>query len=103
MDGKPFLPGLYRMLAHWPGLLAHLSVVLLPRLTAPETAAAFDKIRARIDAAVPGVLATLPPVKTSRPMPDAAERKHFLTIGGTYRKSSPELVVLGRLIGDALP
>lgn len=102
-EGKPFVPGLYRMLAHWPGLLAHLSVVLVPRLTAAETTAAFDLIRARIDAAVPGVLATLPPVTSSRPMPDEAERTHFLTIGGTYRKTSPELVVLGRLIGDALP
>ncbi len=103
VNGKPFLPGLYRMLAHWPGLLAHLSVVLVPRLAAPETTSAFDTIRARIDAAVPGVLAVLPPVKSARPMPDATERAHFVTIGGTYRKSSPELVVLGRLIGDALP
>ena len=102
-DGKPIVPGLYRMLAHWPGLLAHLSVVLVPRLTAPETTAAFDTIRARIDAAVPGVLATLPPVSSTRAMPDATERRHFLSIGGTYRKSSPELTVLGRLIGDALP
>lgn len=102
-DGKPFVPGLYRMLAHWPGLLSHLSVALVPRLTAPAGNAAFDTIRARIDAEVPGVLETLPPVTSSQPMPVAAERMHFLTIGGTYRKTSPELVVLGRLIGDALP
>ena len=39
----------------------------------------------------------------ARPLPDAAERAHFLTIGGTYRKTSPELIVLGRLIRDAMP
>ena len=35
-------------------------------------------------------------------MPNAGERQHIQPIGGTYRKTSPELVVLGRLIGDAL-
>ncbi|MFM9942855.1 MAG: hypothetical protein ACKVP7_25550 [Hyphomicrobiaceae bacterium] len=102
-DGKPFVPGLYRMLAHWPGYLAHLATVLPPRLTEPATVAAFDQIRSRIDAAVPEVLATLPRDATARPMPVASEREHFLTIGGTYRKTSPELIVLGRLISDALP
>ncbi len=100
--GKPFVPGLYRMLAHWPGLLAHLATVLMPRLDASETHSACDVVRARIDAAVPDVLATLPVVPPKRPMPSAAERAHFLTIGGTYRKTSPELIVLGRLIGDAV-
>ena len=102
-DGKPFVPGLYRMLAHWPGLLAHLTTVLVPRLTAAETNAACDRLRARIDAAVPEVLGTLPAVPMQRVMPDAAERVHFMSIGGTYRKTSPELDVLGRLIRDALP
>ena len=102
-DGKPFVPGLYRMLAHWPGLLAHLATVLVPRLTAAETNAACDRLRARIDAAVPDVLGTLPAMPATRPVPDAAERKHFMSIGSTYRKTSPELVVFGRLIRDALP
>lgn len=102
-DGKPFVPGLYRMLAHWPGLLAHLATVLGPRLASPETAAACDRLRARIDAAVADLLATLPALPAAFSMPDAAERAHFLTVGGLYRKTSPELVVLGRLIGDALP
>ena len=102
-DGKPFVPGLYRMLAHWPGLLAHLATVLVPRLTAAPANAACDSLRARIDAAVPQVLAALPPLPAQSPMPSAAERQHFMTIGGTYRKTSPELVVLGRLIREALP
>jgi hypothetical protein len=102
-DGKPFVPGLYRMLAHWPGYLAHLATVLPPRLSEPATIAVFDQIRARIDAAVPEVLATLPTRHAARPMPVQSEREHFLTIGGTYRKTSPELIVLGRLISEALP
>lgn len=102
-DGKPFVPGLYRMLAHWPAFLAHLATVLPPRLGEPAITSAFDQIRARIDAAVPPVVAALPTRPLSHPMPSEAERRHFLTIGGTYRKTSPELIVLGRLIADALP
>jgi len=99
----PFVPGLYRMLAHWPGLLAHLATVLVPRLASTEVTAACDHIRARIDATLPDVLAGLPATQPMRPFPAQAERTHFLSIGGTYRKTSPELVVLCRLIRDALP
>lgn len=101
-NGAPFVPGLYRSLAHWPAFLAHLATVLPPRLMETATTQAFDDIRARIDAAVPGVLATLEARTASRAMPSADERAHFVTIGATYRKTSPELIVLGRLIGDAL-
>jgi hypothetical protein len=103
MAGKPFVPGLYRMLGHWPGLVAHLATVLRPRLASDQGKAAFDELRARIDAAVPAVLATLPPVPTSRRRPSAADRADFLDVGQTYRKTSPELVVVGLLIRDALP
>lgn len=102
-NGAPFVPGLYRILAHWPAFLAHLATVLPPRLMETAMTQAFDDIRARIDAAVPGVLATLQARPVSRAMPSHDERAHFVTIGATYRKTSPELIVLGRLIGDALP
>jgi hypothetical protein len=103
MGGKPFVPGLYRMLGHWPGLVAHLATVLRPRIASAAGTAAFDELRARIDAAVPAVLAGLPPVPTSRPGPSEADRTDFLDVGQTYRKTSPELVVVGMLIRDALP
>ena len=30
VDGQPFVPGIYRMLAQWPGYLTHVSAVLRP-------------------------------------------------------------------------
>ena len=101
--GRPFVPGMWRMLAHWPGLLAHLATVLGPRVAAPAMLAACDEVRARVDAAVPDVLARLPAIETRHPMPGIAERDHFLSVGATYRKTSPELIVLGRLVRGALP
>lgn len=102
-DGKPFVPGLYRMIAHWPAFLAHLGTVLGPRLTRPDTSAACDRLRTRIDAAVPDIRAGLTATSTVRPKPNATECAHFLEIGGLYRKTSPELVVLGRAILEAMP
>ncbi len=103
MGGKPFVPGLYRMLAHWPGLMAHLATVLRPRLASAPVTAAFDELRRRIDAVVPEVLAGLPQVSPVRPRPSDADRADFFNVGQTYRRTSPELVVVGQLLLDALP
>jgi hypothetical protein len=103
MGGKPFVPGLYRMLAHWPALMAHLATALPPRLASAPVTSAFDELRRRIDAVVPEVLAGLPPVPTSRPRPSQADRADFFSVGQTYRRTSPELVVVGQLLMDALP
>jgi len=101
-DG-PFVPGLYRMLGHWPGLMARLSVVLAPRNAAAETHAAYDLLRARIDAAVPDIFARLPASAAAPAMPSGLDRARVLDALATYRKTSPEMVVFGRLIRDALP
>jgi hypothetical protein len=103
MGGKPFVPGLYRMLAHWPGLMAHLATVLRPRLASAPVTAAFDELRRRIDAVVPEVLAGLPQILQARPRPSDADRADFFNVGQTYRRTSPELVVVGQLLLDALP
>lgn len=100
-DG-PFVPGLYRMLAHWPCLMAHLAVVLPPRSRAPETHAAYEALRTRIDAAVPEIFTCLP-TRAKGSMPMCLDRARILDALATYRQTSPELVVFGRLIRDALP
>ncbi|MEM8972738.1 MAG: hypothetical protein AAGD43_11805 [Pseudomonadota bacterium] len=102
MVGQPFVPGLYRMLAHWPSLMMHLAVVLPPRLSDDRSVAAYDELRARIDAAVPGVRAMLPPEPAQPQRPSDEASQHFLEIIKTYRKTSPEMVVASTIIRAAM-
>ncbi len=102
MVGQPFVPGLYRMLAHWPSLMMHLAIVLPPRLADARSIAAYDELRAQIDAAVPGVRATLPAEPAEPPRPSDEAGQHFLEIIKTYRKTSPEMVVASRIIQAAI-
>jgi hypothetical protein len=49
------------------------------------------------------VLAGLPSVSSSHARPSDADRAAFVSVGQTYRRTSPELVVVGQLLMDALP
>jgi hypothetical protein len=101
--GQVFVPGLYRMLAAWPGYLAHVATVLRPHLDDAATRAAAQRLLAAVDAGIPGVLATLPALPARPPAPPAAQFPDVLAALDTYRKTSPEMVVFGRMLGDALP
>ena len=77
---------------------------MAPRLASKATGAAFDLVRARIDAAVPQVFAQMSGTRlVACPRPPADEKANLLAALETYRKTSPEMIVFGRLIGDALP
>jgi len=100
--GQPFVPGLYRMLAHWPAYLAHLSALLGPRFQDPATTACCHALARRIDESVPGVFATLPQdPDVTMPPPDQFD--DVLAALDRYRETSPQMVVFGTLIRDALP
>jgi hypothetical protein len=49
------------------------------------------------------VLALLPPLPDAPPRPPAGDVPAVLAALDTYRKTSPEMVVFGRMLGDALP
>ena len=100
---QPFVPGLYRMLASWPAFLAHVATVLRPRLEDAATRAACQRLLDAVDAEVPSVFASLPSLPLTPTMPPAGEFAGVLAALDTYRKTSPEMVVFGRMIGDALP
>jgi len=100
---QPFVPGLYRMLASWPAFLAHVATMLRPHLDDAATRAACQRLLAAVDAEIPGVFAALPSPPAAPPMPPAGEFADVLAALDTYRQTSPEMVVFGRMLGDALP
>ena len=102
IDGKPFVPALYRQLAHWPAVLSWLADELAPRFSAPETAAARAAFRAAATQAAPGIVAGLPPLP-DRPPPDGETTRQVLAMIDHYAETSPEMTMFGQLILDALP
>jgi hypothetical protein len=98
-----FVPGLYRMLASWPAFLAHVATVLPPHLEDAATGAACQRLLDAVDAEIPAVFAALPMPPATPPMPPAGEFADVLAALDTYRTTSPEMVVFGQMIGDALP
>jgi hypothetical protein len=103
VGGEPFVPGLYRMLASWPGYLAHVATVLRPLQDDGAARAACQRLLAAVDAEVPAIFTVLPPLPAEPPMPPARDVPAVLAALDTYRKTSPEMVVFGRMLGDALP
>jgi hypothetical protein len=102
MDGKPFIPALYRQLAHWPAFLAWVATELGPRFTAVETATARADFRDAAWHAAPAIVARLPGMP-DRPPPDPATVPRILAAIEGYAATSPEMVMFGQLILDALP
>lgn len=102
VDGVPFIPALYRQLAHWPALLAWLAEELEPRFQAPETAAARATFQGAAGAAAVDIVARLPPLPDAAP-PDAATTQRVLAAIERYAMTSPEMTMFGQLILDALP
>lgn len=103
VNGRPFVPGLYRMLAHWPGFVGHVATALRPHFDAPATRQACRRLLEQLDAEIPGLFATLPPLPARPPMPPATEFPAVLAALDAYRKTSPEMVVFSSLIRSTLP
>jgi len=101
LDGRPFIPALYRQLAHWPAYLAWLATELGPRFDAPETNIARAAFRQAALAEAAGIVARLPALPERAP-PDAATTRSVLAAVDRYAGTSPEMTLFGRLILDAL-
>jgi hypothetical protein len=100
--GTPFVPALYRQVAHWPPVLAWLADELGPRLTAPETAAARAAFQSAAGSAAPGIVARLRALPGDAP-PDADTARRVLAAVARYAETSPEMTLFGQLMLDALP
>ena len=102
LAGEVFVPDIYRILARWPGYLAHLSDALGPLLRDPAVLEACERIAERITAVAPSVLATLEPPADPAPL-TPGETAAVLSAIRTYRGTSPQMVGFGTLILEALP
>ena len=96
-----FVPGLYRILARWPGLLGHLAVVLSPHFASDEKRRVAAALIERIDADVADLRCDLP--ASRRRAPSLAEARQLLGMIDGYRVTSPEMILFGRLVREALP
>jgi hypothetical protein len=101
VDSKPFVPALYRQLAHWPGLLAWLATELGTRFAAPETNTARSAFRDAARQAAETIVDRLP--APTRAPPDAETTRRVLVTIDRYAETSPEMVMFGQLILEALP
>jgi hypothetical protein len=102
VDGVPFIPALYRQVAHWPRVLSWLADELEPRFQAPETAAARAAFQEAARAAAVDIVARLPPLPDG-PATDVATTRRVLAAIERYAVTSPEMTMFGQLILDALP
>ena len=101
LDGKPFIPALYRQLAHWPGLLGWLADQVVPRLESAAMRAGGATLRDAAGAAAPAIVALLPGLPPG-PAPDAPAAARVAAAIARYGVTSPELTMVGRLLLDAL-
>ncbi len=101
VGGGPFVPGLYRLIARWPGYLAHAATELTPLLRSELARAERTAISRNIVAAADEILAAVAP--TDMAPPSAAQGQDIITAIHTYRVTSPEMIVFGTLLRDALP
>ena len=100
--GVPFIPALYRQLAHWPSLLAWLADELVPRLHTQETNTGRASFQAAARTAASNIVAQLPaPTRTVALDADTTQR--VLAAIDRYAQTSPEMTMFGRIILDALP
>jgi hypothetical protein len=103
VGAEPVVPGLYRMLAGWPAFLAHLATVLRPLMEDPSTHAAYARVNAAIDARIPALFAALPALPSEPAAPPVDDVPGVRAALDAYRRTSPEMVVVGRVIERALP
>jgi hypothetical protein len=102
VDGTPFIPALYRQLAHWPCVLTWLADALVPRLDAPETNLGRTAFRAAAADAAPEIVARLPH-RTLRHTPDKATARRVLATIDRYAMTSPEMTMFGQALLEAFP
>ena len=101
MGGTTFVPGLYRLLAHWPAYVAHVAVELQPLFSRPDIIEACRDIVERIDAIGPALTESL--VAGPPPFDEAIAERLRISLQVYRGTTSPQMIVFSSLLRDALP
>ena len=103
LGDEVMVPGLYRMLANWPDYLVWVADALAPRFHDADRRERFDDLAARIDACAIDILSRLPAPPEGMIPPNQATVEKIISAIATYRRTSPEMVIFGSLLLNALP
>ena len=103
LGGARFVPGLYRQMAPWPAYLAHAAALVAPLAHDDAARAERAAIARSITDAAADIVAALPPAPPGLTPPDEAQRKALRAAIKSYRVTSPQMIVFGTLLRDALP
>ncbi len=102
-EGTDFLPGVYRHLANWPAYMTYAGSSLWPRLESGEVLRAGESIADAAGAAADSLVTKLPePPGDLRP-PRAEQTATLLTVLDSMTQKIPEMIVVCKLLGGALP
>jgi len=97
------VPGPYRCFAHWQGYLAWAATELGPLFYDAGVRAECGRVAERVAAAAPDVLRRLPPVPADPPRLDPGQAAAILDAIARFKGASPEMIVFGTLLLNALP
>ena len=101
MDGVRSVPGLCRLLAHWPQYLAHVAVDIIPLFQCDGVVDLCSQVVSRVDLVVPPLADGL----AAGPMPFDLETADALR--GSLRVyrglTSPQMIVFSAIPQEALP
>lgn len=102
-EGTAFLPGVYRHLAHWPSYLAHVGAVMWPYLESGDILRAGESIAEEAGAVADELVARLPSPPPNMAGPTPEQSSAMLAILANMTQKIPEMIVICKLLGDALP
>lgn len=102
VNGKPFVPALYRLFAPWPAFLAHLATVLSPLFDDEETTAACQRLTLAIEDEIDAVWSAITNPGVAPQPPEHPQTQALIAALDRYRITSPQMVVFASMIANAL-
>ena len=103
VDGKPFVPALYRLFAPWPGFLAHFATVLRPLFDDSEVINACQRLSTAIEQEIDNIWPAVSDPGPAFQPPDHPETQTLIAAIDRYRVTSPQMVVFSTMLRNALP